>query len=250
MPVTNLKPDNEDAENKEKLLANYNTTKKYRQTVMFTATMPAAVERLARTYLRRPAAVYIGSVGKPTERTKQIVHIMGEADKRRKLMEILNRGVEPPVIIFVNQKKGADVLARELEKQNYNACTLHGGKSQEQREYALASLKNGSKDILVATDVAGRGIHIKDVSMVINYDMAKTIEDYTHRIGRTGRAGKAGLAISFCTKDDSHLFYDLKQTILSSPISTCPPELLNHPEAQHKPGTVVTKKRREEKIFA
>lgn len=74
--------------------------------------------------------------------------------------------------------------------------------------------------------------------------------DYTHRIGKTGRAGKAGLAISFCTKDDSHLFYDLKQVILASPISTCPPELLHHPEAQHKPGTVVTKKRREEKIFA
>ncbi|CAD6243745.1 GSCOCG00013127001-RA-CDS [Cotesia congregata] len=273
MPVTNLKPDNEDAENEEKLLANYNTKKKYRQTVMFTATMPPAVERLARTYLRRPAVVYIGSVGKPTERTEQIVHIMGEADKRRKLMEILNRGVEPPVIIFVNQKKGADVLARGLEKIGFNACTLHGGKGQEQREYALASLKGGSKDILVATDVAGRGIDIKDVSMVINYDMAKTIEgmlcfififidvfffffsekkisNYTHRIGRTGRAGKAGLAISFCTKDDSHLFYDLKQTILGSPISTCPPELLNHPEAQHKPGTVVTKKRREEKIFA
>uniref|UniRef100_A0A0C9PQW5 Probable ATP-dependent RNA helicase DDX23 n=1 Tax=Fopius arisanus TaxID=64838 RepID=A0A0C9PQW5_9HYME len=250
MPVTNLKPDNEDAENEEKLLANYNTKKKFRQTVMFTATMPAAVERLARTYLRRPAVVYIGSVGKPTERTEQIVHIMGEADKRRKLMEILSRGVEPPIIIFVNQKKGADVLARGLEKLGYNACTLHGGKGQEQREYALASLKGGSKDILVATDVAGRGIDIKDVSMVINYDMAKTIEDYTHRIGRTGRAGKAGLAISFCTKDDSHLFYDLKQTILSSPISTCPPELLNHPDAQHKPGTVVTKKRREEKIFA
>lgn len=250
MPVTNLKPDNEDAENEEKLLANYNTKKKFRQTVMFTATMPAAVERLARTYLRRPAVVYIGSIGKPTERTEQIVHIMGESDKRKKLMEILSRGIEPPVIIFVNQKKGADVLARGLEKLGYNACTLHGGKGQEQREYALASLKSGSKDILVATDVAGRGIDIKDVSMVINYDMAKTIEDYTHRIGRTGRAGKAGLAISFCTKDDSHLFYDLKQTIIASPISTCPPELLNHPEAQHKPGTVVTKKRREEKIFA
>lgn len=83
---------------------------------MFTATMPPAVERLARTYLRRPAVVYIGSVGKPTERTEQIVHIMGEADKRKKLMEILSRGVEPPVIIFVNQKKGADVLAKGLEK--------------------------------------------------------------------------------------------------------------------------------------
>nr|CAD7428826.1 unnamed protein product [Timema monikensis] len=250
MPVTNLKPDNEDAEDETKLLANYNSKKKYRQTVMFTATMPPAVERLARSYLRRPAVVYIGSAGKPTERVEQIVYILSEADKRRKLMEILGRGVTPPVIIFVNQKKGADVLARGLEKLGYNACTLHGGKGQEQREYALASLKSGSKDILVATNVAGRGIDIKDVSMVINYDMAKTIEEYTHRIGRTGRAGKNGIAVSFCTKDDSEIFYDLKHLILSSPVSTCPPELLNHADAQHKPGTVVTKKRREEKIFA
>lgn len=250
MPVTNLKPDTEEAEDATKLMENFNTKKKYRQTVMFTATMPPAVERLARSYLRRPATVYIGSIGKPTERTEQIVHMMGENDKRKKLMEILSRGVEPPVIIFVNQKKGADVLAKGLEKLGYNACTLHGGKGQEQREYALASLKNGSKDILVATDVAGRGIDIKDVSIVINYDMAKTIEDYTHRIGRTGRAGKNGVAITFITKDESSLFYDLKQVVMASPVSVCPPELLNHPDAQHKPGTVVTKKRREEKIFA
>lgn len=250
MPVTNLKPDTDEAEDAEKLMENFFTKNKYRQTVMFTATMPPAVERLARTYLRRPATVYIGSVGKPTERTEQIVYIMGENDKRKKLVEILSRGVDPPVIIFVNQKKGADVLAKGLEKMGYNACTLHGGKGQEQREYALASLKNHSKDILVATDVAGRGIDIKDVSLVINYDMAKTIEDYTHRIGRTGRAGKTGCAISFLTKDDSALFYDLKQMLTSSPVSTCPPELMNHADAQHKPGTVVTKKRREEKIFA
>jgi len=83
---------------------------------MFTATMPPAVERLARTYLRRPAVVYIGSAGKPTERVEQIVFILSEADKRRKLLEILSRGVTPPVIIFVNQKKGADVLAKGLEK--------------------------------------------------------------------------------------------------------------------------------------
>lgn len=250
MPVTNLKPDTEEAEDATMLMQNFYSKKKYRQTVMFTATMPVAVERLARTYLRRPATVYIGSIGKPTERTEQIVYLMGENDKRKKLIEILSKHVDPPVIIFVNQKKGADVLAKGLEKMGYNACTLHGGKGQEQREYALASLKGGAKDILVATDVAGRGIDIKDVSMVINYDMAKTIEDYTHRIGRTGRAGKTGIAVSFCTKDDSALFYDLKQCILNSPVSTCPPELMNHPEAQHKPGTVVTKKRREEKIFA
>jgi len=250
MPVTNEKPDNDDAEDANFLLKNFLSKHKYRQTVMFSATMPPSVERMARQYLRRPAYVYIGSIGKPVERVEQIVYMVGENEKRKKLLDILKRGITPPVLIFVNQKKGADVLARGLEKLGHNATTLHGGKGQEQREHALANLKSGAKDMLVATDVAGRGIDIKDVSLVINYDMAKNIEDYTHRIGRTGRAGKHGKAISFCTKDDSHLFYDLKQLILSSPISTCPPELANHHDAQHKPGTVMTKKRREEKIFA
>ena len=86
--------------------------------------------------------------------------------------------------------------------------------------------------------------------MVINYDMAKSIEDYTHRIGRTGRAGKAGMAVSFLTKDDTAVYYDLKQLLLESPVSTCPNELMNHPDAQHKPGTVVQKKRKDETIFA
>ncbi|KAK4323833.1 hypothetical protein Pmani_005473 [Petrolisthes manimaculis] len=250
MPVTNEKPDNDDAEDEDKLLQNFLTKHKFRQTVMFTATMPPAVERMARQYLRRPAYVYIGSVGKPVERVEQVVYLVSEQEKRKKLLDILKQGITPPVLIFVNQKKGADVLARGLEKLGHNATTLHGGKGQDQRELALANLKSGAKDILVATDVAGRGIDIKDVSLVINYDMAKNIEDYTHRIGRTGRAGKHGKAMSFLTKDDSHLFYDLKQLILTSPVSSCPPELANHHEAQHKPGTVMTKKRREEKIFA
>lgn len=89
----------------------------------------------------------------------------------------------------------------------------------------------------------------RDVSMVINYDMAKSIEDYTHRIGRTGRAGKDGIAVSFLTQDDSAVFYDLKQLLMESPVSTCPPELSNHPEAQNKPGTIVQKKRKDEKLF-
>lgn len=126
---------------------------------------------------------------------------------------------------------------------------MHGGKGQDLREYALASLKDGSKDILVATDVAGRGIDIKDVSLVLNYDMAKSIEDYTHRIGRTGRAGKYGKAITFLTKEDTQVFYDLKQLLLESPISTCPPELANHPEAQQKPGIYAMKKRRDEVVY-
>ncbi|CAB4059498.1 DDX23 [Lepeophtheirus salmonis] len=224
MPVTNAKPDNDEAENEAALLENIRSKNKYRQTVMFTATMPPAVERLARTYLRRPAVVYIGSIGRPVERVEQVVYMMKENDKRNKLISILNNGIEPPIIIFVNQKKGADKLAQGLEKMGYNAATLHG-------------------------DVAGRGIDIKNVSLVINYDMAKSIEPYTHRIGRTGRAGKSGKAISFCTQEDSPLFYDLKQMLMSSPVSHCPPELANHPEAQSKPGTVVQKKRKDEKIF-
>jgi ATP-dependent RNA helicase DDX23/PRP28 len=132
---------------------------------MFTATMPSAEERLARTYLRRPAVVYISSAGKPVERTEQIVYMVQENAKRNKLMKILRRGkLEPPIIIFVNQKQGADVLAKRLEKflashfnlnfclvlfingvylffGQFNACTLHGGKGQEQREFALSNLK-------------------------------------------------------------------------------------------------------------
>ncbi|XP_051947409.1 probable ATP-dependent RNA helicase DDX23 [Xyrauchen texanus] len=251
IPVTNQKPDTDDAEDPEKMMQNFESGKhKYRQTVMFTATMPPAVERLARSYLRRPAVVYIGSAGKPHERVEQKVILMSEGEKRKKLLGVLASGFEPPIIIFVNQKKGCDVLAKSLEKMGYNACTLHGGKGQEQREFALSNLKAGAKDILVATDVAGRGIDIHDVSMVLNYDMAKNIEDYIHRIGRTGRAGKSGVAMTFLTKEDSTVFYDLKQAILESPVSTCPPELANHPDAQHKPGTILTKKRREETIFA
>ncbi|XP_059174183.1 probable ATP-dependent RNA helicase DDX23 [Physella acuta] len=249
LPVTNEKPDTEEAEDDSVMLRNFNTKKKYRQTVMFTATMPPTIERLARTFLRRPTVVYIGNIGKPVDRVEQIVYMVSENEKRKKLVDVLNKGIDPPIIIFVNQKKGADVLAKSLEKMGYNACTLHGGKGQEQREFALASLKGGSKEILVATDVAGRGIDIKDVSMVINYDMARNIEDYTHRIGRTGRAGKEGVAVTFITREDNATFYDLKQVLLQSSASSCPPELANHPDAQHKPGTVVQKKRKDEKVY-
>uniref|UniRef100_A0A914D9D1 Probable ATP-dependent RNA helicase DDX23 n=1 Tax=Acrobeloides nanus TaxID=290746 RepID=A0A914D9D1_9BILA len=248
IPVTNLKPDTDEAEDEAKLLENFNTRHKYRQTVMFTATMGPAIERLARQYMRRPAVVHIGSAGKPTERTEQIVYLISEERKKKMLIEVLEKNSRPPIIIFVNQKKGADLLGKGLAKLGFNPVVLHGGKGQEAREYALEEIKNGSRDILVATDVAGRGIDIKDVSLVLNYDMAKNIEDYTHRIGRTGRAGKHGKAISFLTPEDKDVFFDLKQCLIESPVSVCPPELANHPDAQQKPGTVSTK-RRDEVVF-
>ena len=132
---------------------------------MFTATMPPPVERIARTFMRRPATVYIGSVGKPADRVAQRVFMVPDGQKAKKMMQILeddNPIEEGPVIVFVNQKKGCDVLSRQLEKYGYEAISLHGGKGQEQREHALESLKKGEKNILVATDVAGRGIDIKE----------------------------------------------------------------------------------------
>lgn len=246
MPVTNLKPDSEVAEDEDVLLQNWQSKDKYRQTVMFTATMPPTVEKLAKTYLRRPAIVYIGSIGKPVDRVKQRVFYLSESAKRRKLFEILNNeNPEPPVIVFVNQKRSADTLAKALEEAGFHACALHGGKDQDRRDTAMTDIKSKSKDILVATDVAGRGIDIKDVGMVINYDMSRNIEAYTHRIGRTGRAGKKGEAITFLTKEDSPIFYELKQLLSASPHSTMPPEFANHPDALNKPGTVTQKKGKE-----
>lgn len=248
MPVSNVKPDSEAAEDEEFLKKNWQSKDKFRQTVMFTATMPPSIEKLAKTYLRRPAIVYIGSIGKPVDRVKQRVFYLNESGKKNKLLEILrNEHPEPPVIVFVNQKRSADTLAKTLEDAGYHACALHGGKDQDRRDTAMTNIKSKSKDILVATDVASRGIDIKDVGLVINYDMSKTIDAYTHRIGRTGRAGKKGEAISFLTKEDSHLFYDLKQILMASPHAFMPAEFANHPDAQVKPGTITQKKNKDGK---
>ncbi|KAI8814592.1 P-loop containing nucleoside triphosphate hydrolase protein [Cladochytrium replicatum] len=264
LPVSNVKPDSDVAENPDELIKNLQAVAMmegepgedirkrlpYRQTVMFSATMPAAVERLAKTYLRRPATVTIGTAGQAVDTIEQRVEFIEDENKKKnRLLELLNGDFEPPIIIFVNQKKGVDVLAKALDKLGFRSTTLHGGKSQEQRESSLAALKNGTKDVLVATDVAGRGIDVKNVSLVINYNMAKSIEDYTHRIGRTGRAGKTGVAITFIGNSDTDVLYDLKQMIMKSPLSRCPPELMNHEAAKQKPGTVKTKRRQDETIF-
>jgi len=128
LPVSNTKPDTDDAEDPEKM-----KLRKYRQTHMFTATMDAAIERLARAYLRRPAVVTIGIAGKTADTVEQRVLMLTEEKKRNKLVEVLKEGFQAPIIIFVNQKKGADTLSKALEKLGFSTTTLHGGKSQEQR---------------------------------------------------------------------------------------------------------------------
>lgn len=142
-PVSNLRPEDEpdeairprDEENKsfDGMDIRSILQTRYRQTVMFTATMPPAVEHLARQYMRKPATVIIGSAGKPAERVTQFVEIMTEAQKGKRLLEVLSESHKPPIIIFVNQKKGCDLLAKSLEKKGYRVSALHGGKTQEQR---------------------------------------------------------------------------------------------------------------------
>ncbi|WJX96994.1 Envelope glycoprotein gp160 [Trifolium repens] len=215
MPSSNLKPENEDEELDEKRI--------YRTTYMFSATMPPAVERLARKYLRNPVVVTIGTAGKATDLISQHVIMMKESEKSYKLHRLLDELNDKTAIVFVNTKKNADFLAKNLDKEGYRVTTLHGGKSQEQREISLDGFRAKRYNVLVATDVAGRGIDIPDVAHVINYDMPGNIEMYTHRIGRTGRAGKTGVATTFLTLQDSDVFYDLKQMLIQSN-SPVPPE--------------------------
>jgi ATP-dependent RNA helicase DDX23/PRP28 len=201
--------------------------RKYRQTMMYTATWPKAIERLAEKYLRNPGIVTIGNVGQATERVEQRIEmISGEEKRKKRLREILATDrYSAPIIIFVNLKRNCDLVAKALIGDGWKVATMHGSKSQEQREQALAQLKSGAVDCLVATDVAGRGIDVQNVSLVVNFQMARTVESYTHRIGRTGRAGKMGVAITFLGKEDEDLFYDLKILLQRSGVTKLPEEL-------------------------
>ena len=170
-----------------------------RTTHMFTATMPPAVERLAKLFMLSPATVRIGDEdsGKNRRITQELIFAGNESKKKARLLDLL-RTLPRPAIIFVNAKKQCDIVARDIKGAgNEGVVVLHSDKTQEEREAALADFKAGAADILLATDVAGRGLDIPDVAAVVNYDMPSDIDKYSHRIGRTGRAGKSGLAISF-----------------------------------------------------
>ncbi|KAI1470198.1 DEAD-domain-containing protein [Daldinia caldariorum] len=238
LPVTNEKPDSDAAENAQLMSRHLGGKDRYRQTMMYTATMPAAVEKIAKKYLRRPATVTIGNAGEAVDTVEQRVEFVPGEDRRKKrLQEILSSNeFAPPIIVFVNIKRNCDAVAREIKHMGFSAVTLHGSKTQEQREQALASVRNGTTDVLVATDLAGRGIDVPDVSLVVNFNMATSIESYTHRIGRTGRAGKSGVAITFLGNEDADVMYDLRQMLSKSSISRVPEELRRHEAAQQKPN--------------
>uniref|UniRef100_H3GWG5 RNA helicase n=1 Tax=Phytophthora ramorum TaxID=164328 RepID=H3GWG5_PHYRM len=244
-----------------------------RVTTMFSATMPVEVERLAKTFLRHPSIVKIGDEdsGK-NKRIDQRVMFMNSGKKRSKLAEVLRdilsaQSVPMPrsrkekvvdgakIIVFVNIKKECDSVAKFVSNEGFRSTILHGGKTQDQREESLKMFREGYCDILVATDVAGRGLDIPDVTHVVNFDLPLKIQNYSHRIGRTGRAGKDGVAISFLTDDDEEIMYDLKQYLVSTEMPV-PNELANHPSAKAAPGArdekgnVIARSKRDTVIFA
>ncbi|VEU22903.1 DEKNAAC103998 [Brettanomyces naardenensis] len=183
-----------------------------RTTMMFTATMGESVQKIAASRLTDPVTVMIGESGGSVKSVTEIAIKIPADDNKRlaKLKQILGRRqYRPPVIVFANYKKTCEIIGESLADQGFRPVVMHGSKSQEQREEAIRRLKNGDADILVATDVAGRGIDIPDVSLVVNYQMTKGIEEYTHRIGRTGRAGKRGTAITFWDDDDGEVVEEL-----------------------------------------
>ena len=177
-----------------------------RQTLMWSATWPRDVQTLARDFLRDPIQVNIGSLDTTANpMVRQCIHLCESERKRGRLHDLLTdamRVPEPKVLIFVQTKRTADMLSHTLNLDGLPAGCIHGDKLQGERDHTMDAFRSGRTPVLVATDVAARGLDIKDIKHVINYDFPHSIEDYVHRIGRTGRAGASGVAHTLLTRDD------------------------------------------------
>lgn len=171
----------------------------HRQTMLFSATMPADIEEISQTYLRNPVRVQVAPPGKPVEKIVQAVHYIPNGDKAKLLESYLLKHPGEQALVFGRTKHGAEKLYKLLVAWGFKASSIHGNKSQSHRDRTLTEFREGSLDVLVATDVAARGIDIPGVRHVYNYDMPNVPENYVHRIGRTARAGAEGNAIAFCS---------------------------------------------------
>nr|WP_234994778.1 DEAD/DEAH box helicase [Thalassococcus halodurans] len=184
-----------------------------RQTMLFSATMPKQLEELSRSYLSNPKRVQVAPPGKTADKIKQSVLFLDKPQKQKKLREILSDDLGGLSLVFARTKRGAERLSKDLIADGYNAASIHGNKSQGQRDRAIKAFREGTVTVLVATDVAARGIDIPGVARVINYELPNVAESYVHRIGRTARAGREGEAISFCSPDERSLLKDIEKLI-------------------------------------
>jgi superfamily II DNA/RNA helicase len=186
---------------------------KQRQTLFFSATMPGEITSLAEQMLSDPARVSVTPESTTVERITQRVILTEKSAKPALLVDVLKSETVDRVLVFTRTKHGADKVVRQLEISGFAAAAIHGNKSQNQRERVLADFRNGKMRILIATDIAARGIDVDGVSHVINYDLPNVPESYVHRIGRTARAGRDGIAISFCDHEENGFLRDIERTI-------------------------------------
>src|SRR5580700_6364258 len=227
-----------------------------RQTLLFSATMPRPIALLAEDYLNDPVKVVVAPSATTVERVEQGVVFVPSDRKRDLLATLLRDPVFERVLVFTRTKHGADRVVRHLVGAGVEASAIHGNKSQPQRERALAGFRDGQTRVLVATDIAARGIDVDGVSHVINFDLPNVPEDYVHRIGRTARAGAAGIAIAFCSDEERPYLRDIEKLTRcairaipapagiaaprSNPIER-PAEAMPPRNGRHTPGQIATR---------
>lgn len=217
-----------------------------RQTMFFSATMPAEIAKLSRSILQNPVKIEITPAASTVDTIDQTVYFVNKSNKMNLLIHVLETNSVDSALVFSRTKHGADKIVKALERAELHAQAIHGNKSQNARQLALSNFKERKTRILVATDIAARGIDIEELSHVIQFDLPEVPETYVHRIGRTGRAGLGGTAIAFCDEEEKHLLRDIQKVIAQSipimeeqpfPLVEMPSEIRNKTEAPMRQGT-------------
>ncbi len=208
-----------------------------RQTLLFSATMPEAIATIARKYMQKPLRVEVAPSGTSAEQVEQEVFIVPRAEKIDLLERILKE-YKGTVLVFSRTKHGAKNLARKVKQMGHTSAEIHGNRSQNQRQVALSGFSNGRFRVLIATDIAARGIDVKNIELVVNFDLPDQLEDYVHRIGRTGRAGTKGKAISFAAPEQKRDVSAIQQLINKQfPVMTPDGETVTLPKSTGRSGS-------------
>jgi len=216
-----------------------------RQTMCFSATLEASVARLVNDHMRHPVRVALGSTLKPSENVRVQAFEVPAGQKQQMLERLLSKETGR-CLVFARTKRGTERLARHLSREGFTAAMIHGDRSQSQRNAALSGFQQGRYQVLVATDLASRGIHVQDITHVINYDLPQIAEDFIHRVGRTGRAGEQGVASTLFERDQRRELRDLERTlgirIELKDVLTDLPSSYRSPRAEVNPNMVPTKR--------
>lgn len=233
-----------------------------RQTLFFSATMPKEIAGLADSILTNPEKIVVAPVSSTADTVKQAVFFVKKGDKKLLLAQLLENEKMTSVLVFSRTKHGADRVVREMEKYGVTAEAIHGNKAQNARQRALTNFKSGKTRVLIATDIAARGIDIDSLAYVVNYDLPNEPETYVHRIGRTGRAGHDGVALSFCDKEEFEYLMDIEKLTgnkirvmenhpyaikITGPLTAAEKKQANKDKAERKRGYL--KEARENKSF-